>query len=173
METAMKMLRPVLVVTASLLSVPPAFSDAIEPNARKAAPDFTLVAADGKRVSLAGLKGKVVLLDFWATWCTGCKEEMPWFMEFQNTYGRRGLQSVGVAMDVEGWAKVRPYLKEHPINYPTVVGDLAFANRFGSVVALPVTLLIDRKGRIAEFHNGKVEKDAFEANLRRLLAEKP
>ncbi|HEY7171767.1 MAG TPA: TlpA disulfide reductase family protein [Vicinamibacterales bacterium] len=165
--------RSAMVVLAVLLAVAPAFPDAIAPGARQAAPDFTLTSADGKRVTLAGLKGKVVLLDFWATWCTGCKEEMPWFMEFQQTYGRKGLHSIGVAMDEEGWAKVRPYLNDHPVNYPIVVGDLAFANRFGSISALPVTLLIDRKGRIAEFHAGKVEKDAFESAIRRLLAEKP
>jgi thiol-disulfide isomerase/thioredoxin len=168
----MKITRSALVFLALLLIVPPAFSDVTEAGGRKRAADFTLTAADGKRVSLAALKGKVVLLDFWATWCTGCKEEMPWFMEFQKTYGRRGLESVGVAMDEEGWAKVRPYLNEHPINYPIVVGDLAFANRFGSISALPVTLLIDRKGRVAEFHAGKVEKDAFEKDIQRLLAEK-
>jgi len=168
----MTVLRSALVTLPFLFFVSPAFSDVSPPNARKPAPDFALTAADGRRVSLAGLKGKVVLVDFWATWCTGCKEEMPWFMEFQTTYRRRGLESIGVAMDVEGWAKVRPYLNDHPINYPIVVGDLAFANRFGSISALPVTLLIDRKGRVAEFHTGKVEKDAFEADLRRLLAEK-
>jgi cytochrome c biogenesis protein CcmG/thiol:disulfide interchange protein DsbE len=160
-------------IVSCLLTVAPAFSDAIAPAARQAAPDFTLAAADGKRVTLAGLKGKVVLLDFWATWCTGCKEEMPWFMEFQKTYGHKGLQSLGVAMDEEGWATVRPYLNDHRINYPIVVGALAFANRFGSISALPVTLLIDRKGRVAEFHTGKVEKNAFAADIRRLLAEKP
>jgi peroxiredoxin len=164
---------PALMAVAFFVTIAPASSAVVEPDARRAAPSFTLVDAKDKRISLAGLKGKVVLLDFWATWCTGCKEEMPWFMEFQETYGRRGLQSVGVAMDEEGWDKVRLYLKAHPINYPVVVGDLAFANRFGSVAALPVTLLIDRKGRIAEFHSGKVDKDAFEADIRRLLAEKP
>jgi thiol-disulfide isomerase/thioredoxin len=168
----MKIPHSSMVIVACLLTVAPASSDPIAPAARQAAPDFTLSAADGKRVTLAGLKGKVVLLDFWATWCTGCKEEMPWFIEFQKAYGPKGLQSVGVAMDEEGWAKVRPYLNHHPTNYPIVVGDLAFANRFGSIAALPVTLLIDRKGRIAEFHAGKVEKDAFEADIRRLVAEK-
>jgi cytochrome c biogenesis protein CcmG/thiol:disulfide interchange protein DsbE len=113
----------------------------------------------------------VVLLDFWATWCAGCKEEMPWFVQFQKTYGQGGLQSVGVAMDVDGWARVRPYLQQHPVNYPVVVGDVGLATRFGSMPGLPVTLLIDRKGRVAEFRTGKVDKDAFETDIRRLLAE--
>jgi len=169
----MNVLRSALGALPFVLVVSPAFSDVNAPGARKPVADFTLTAFDGKRVSLAGLKGKVVLLDFWATWCTGCKEEMPWFMEFQNTYGRRGLATVGVAMDEEGWDKVRPYLNKHPINYPIVVGDLAFANRFGLISALPVTLLIDRKGRVAEFHAGKVKKASFEADIQRLLAEKP
>jgi cytochrome c biogenesis protein CcmG/thiol:disulfide interchange protein DsbE len=161
------------IAAASLLGLAtPASSQVIAPEMRRPAPNFSVPGADGSRVSLAALKGQVVLLDFWATWCTGCKEEMPWFVDFQKTYRRRGLQSVGIAMDVEGWDKVRPYLREHPVNYPIVVGDLPFASQFGSIVALPVTLLIDRKGRLAEFRAGKVDKKAFEADIRRLLAEK-
>src|SRR4030095_14015232 len=105
-------------------------------NARKTAPDLSVTDTNGKRVSLSSLKGKVVLLDFWATWCTGCKEEMPWFMDFQKKYGQRGLASVGVALDEEGWLKVRPYLAEHPINYPIVIADAPFANKYGVTAAL-------------------------------------
>src|SRR5262245_57786180 len=152
---------------SSLLS-----ADVSHPADRKPAPDFVLNEASGATVKLSALKGKVVLLDFWATWCTGCKEEMPWFMEFQKKYQQRGLASVGVALDEEGWEKVRPYVLEHPINYPIVVGDVSLANKFGVTTALPVTLLIDRTGRIAELHVGKVNKAAFEADIRQLLQEK-
>ena len=130
--------------------------------------------ADGARVALSGLKGHVVLLDFWATWCTGCKVEIPWYMEFQGKYAKDGLASVGVAMDDEGWAKVRPYLAEHPISYPVVIGNLELLQHtFNLDPSLPVTLLIDRDGKVAESHVGMVDKASFERDIRRLLQEKP
>jgi peroxiredoxin len=168
---ARRLVRAMILATVMIGIATSTFSAVKPASERASAPDFVLADSAGKRVSLGELKGKVVLLDFWATWCTGCKEEMPWFMEFQKTYGGRGLQSVGVAMDIEGWAKVRPYLQQHPVNYPVVVGDVGLANRFGSMPGLPVTLLIDRKGRIAEFHPGKVDRSAFEAEIRQVLAE--
>src|SRR5580700_8860946 len=111
--------------------------------ANKPAPNFTVKDAQGREVSLSDYKGKVLLLDFWATWCTGCKQEIPWFMEFQTKYKTKGLTSLGVAMDEEGWPVVTPFLKQHPINYPIVVHDEAFDKMF-PIMALPVTLLIDR-----------------------------
>ena len=139
--------------------------------ARRPATDFSLTDATGAHASLSGLRGKVVLLDFWATWCAGCKEEMPWFIEFQKKYARQGLASVGVALDDEGWEKVRPYLRDHPVNYPIVVADAAFAAKYG-ITGLPTTLLIDRRGQVAEVHVGKVEKESFEARIQTLLSEK-
>ncbi len=147
-----------------------ASADVAAVSARPAAPTFTLHDANGATINLADYKGKVVLLDFWATWCTGCKLEIPWYIEFQEKYSGRGLASIGVAMDDEGWRKVKPYLVEHPINYPIVIGDAAFGRRFG-ITALPVTLLIDREGRIADSHSGVVVKDAWEQEIQALLAE--
>ena len=96
------------------------FADAIT----ERAPDFTRVDAAGHKVRLSKYHGKVVLLDFWATWCTGCKQEIPWYMEFADKYRKRGLAAVGVAMDDEGWKVVRPFLAEKmKINYPVVIGD--------------------------------------------------
>jgi peroxiredoxin len=140
--------------------------------ARTAAPDFSSMDASGRTVRLSDFKGKVVLLDFWATWCTGCKVEIPWYVEFQKKYGARGLAAVGVAMDEEGWEKVKPYLAEHPISYPIVIGNLDLLQKtFGLAPSLPITLLIDRNGRIAESHIGMVAKDAFENDIRQLLQE--
>ncbi len=141
--------------------------------ARKPAPDFALTDASGSRVALSGFKGRVVLLDFWATWCTGCKVEIPWYIEFQGKYRGLGLTSVGVAMDEEGWDKVTPYLAEHPISYPVVIGNLdLMQNSFGLAPSLPVTLLIDRDGKVAESHVGTVDRQAFERDIRQLLREK-
>jgi thiol-disulfide isomerase/thioredoxin len=158
----------------TLLAIPSAFAanDVKSAATPVAAERFSLTDSRGRSLRSAGLEGKVVLLDFWATWCTGCKEEMPWFMAFQKRYGAQGLASIGVSLDEDGWTSVRAYLAAHPINYPVSVANQDFAKRYGFQGALPVTVLIDRAGRIAEVHQGKVDKDAFEAHLRLLLRER-
>jgi cytochrome c biogenesis protein CcmG/thiol:disulfide interchange protein DsbE len=138
---------------------------------RKIAPSFALKDANGARVRLSDYKGKVVLLDVWATWCTGCKVEIPWYIEFNTKYKDLGLVSIGVAMDAEGWPVVRPYLEQHPINYRIVVADADFSKRY-AVTSMPVTLLIDRRGRIADEHVGIVGKEAWAEEIRQLLQEK-
>ncbi|MGV3518749.1 TlpA disulfide reductase family protein [Luteitalea sp.] len=141
--------------------------------ARATAPDFTLVDAGGVPFRLSAQRGKVVLVDFWATWCGGCKVEIPWFIEFQKKYQTQGLTSIGVAMDEEGWAKVRPYLAQHPISYPVVIGNLDLLQRqFGLAPSLPITLLIDRQGRIAASHAGVVDKNTWENKIVALLKER-
>lgn len=157
-------------VAVSLGSQPRVSAEVAAAAARQPAPNFTLQHATGKPAKLADYKGKVLLLDFWATWCTGCKQEIPWFMEFQTKYKSKGLTSLGVAMDEEGWPIVAPFLKQHPINYPIVVHDEAFDKMF-PIMSLPVTLLIDRNGRVADSHVGVVDKDAWEAEIRTLLQE--
>ncbi|HJZ72379.1 MAG TPA: TlpA disulfide reductase family protein [Vicinamibacterales bacterium] len=138
---------------------------------RRVAPDFSLTDAAGGRVTLSGCKGRVVLLDFWATWCTGCKVEIPWYIEFDRKYAAQGLTSIGAAMDDEGWAKVKPYLAEHPIPYSIVVGNPDLVQPY-DIKNLPVTLLIDRHGRIADAHTGVVDKGTWEQEIRQLLRER-
>ena len=138
---------------------------------RKAAPDFSLAGDGGSPIVLSRYKGNVVLLDFWATWCTGCKVEIPWYVEFQKKYAPLGLVSIGAAMDDEGWAKVKPYLAEHPIAYPIVIGNPDLVQPY-DIKNLPVTLLIDRRGRIADAHAGVVDKDAWEREIQQLLRER-
>jgi thiol-disulfide isomerase/thioredoxin len=138
---------------------------------RKPAPDFSLTDANGARIILSAYKGRVVLLDFWATWCTGCKVEIPWYVEFQRKYAQQGLTSIGVAMDDEGWQKVKPYLEIHPIDYPIVLGNPDLVEPY-RITNMPVTLLIDREGNIADAHVGMVAKDAWEREIQQLLHEK-
>ena len=138
---------------------------------RTPAPAFALNDATGATVKLSGYKGRVVLLDFWATWCTGCKVEIPWYIEFQKKYARQGLTSIGVAMDEEGWPLVKPYLKTHPISYPIVLGNPNLVEPY-HITNMPVTLLIDRDGHIADAHVGMVVKDAWEQEIQQLLADK-
>jgi peroxiredoxin len=136
---------------------------------RKAAPNFTLVDAKGAKVTLADYKGKVVLLNFWATWCGPCKVEIPWFMEFNKTYKDRGLAVLGVSLDDDGWKSVKPYLAEKKIDYTVVVGNDAVSKSYGDVDSLPTTFIIDRDGRIAFMHTGLVGKDMYETEIRTLL----
>jgi thiol-disulfide isomerase/thioredoxin len=124
-------------------------------------------------VKLSAYKGKVVLLDFWATWCGGCKVEIPWYVEFQNKYRNDGPTAIGVSMDDDGWKSVKPFLEEHKLNYPVVIGNQDLASRYGGLPSLPMTLLIDRSGKIAESHAGMVDKAAFENKIKALLHESP
>src|ERR1700757_2893630 len=98
-----------------------------------AAPDFTVTDIDGKKLALSDLRGKVVLLDFWATWCTPCKIEIPWFMEIQKKYQQKGLEVIGVSLDEKGWEAVKPFLTDVGVNYRVVIGDDALAQSYGKL----------------------------------------
>jgi len=142
----------------------------VRPNKdRKLAPDFALKDANGHTVKLSDYRGKVVLLDFWATWCGPCKIEIPWFQEFERQNKDRGFAVIGVAMDDEGWDVVKPFAQERGINYRLVMGNDSVAQQFGGVDALPTTFLIDREGRIASVHIGLSGKRDFEDGIQELL----
>ena len=100
---------------------------------RKTAPDFSLKDENGKTVKLSDYRGKVVLLNFWATWCGPCKVEIPWFMEFEQQYKDKGFAVLGVAMDDEGWQAVKPYLTERKVNYRMLLGDDSVTQLYGGV----------------------------------------
>jgi peroxiredoxin len=136
---------------------------------RKDAPDFALKDADGKLVHLSDYRGKVVLLDFWATWCGPCKIEIPWFMDMQRKNKDRGFEVLGVSMDDEGWEVVKPFLADLQVNYRVVIGNDATAQLYGGVDALPTTFLIDRGGKIAAVHVGLASKKDFEDGIEQLL----
>jgi cytochrome c biogenesis protein CcmG/thiol:disulfide interchange protein DsbE len=136
---------------------------------RKAAPDFLLKDADGKTVKLSDYKGKVVLLDFFATWCGPCKIEIPWFMEFERKNKDRGFSVLGVSMDDEGWEVVKPFLQDLGVNYRVVIGNDMTAQAYGGVDALPTAFLIDREGRIAAVHVGLAGRKDFEDGIEKLL----
>jgi len=136
---------------------------------RRDAPEFALKDADGKIVHLSDYRGKVVLLDFWATWCGPCKIEIPWFMEMQRKNKDGGFEVLGVAMDDEGWEVVKPFLSNLSVNYRVIMGNDATASLYGGVDALPTTFLIDRAGKIAAVHIGLTSKKDFEDGIEQLL----
>ena len=140
--------------------------------ARAAASDFNLKDSNGRPVRLSDFKGKVVLLNFWATWCGPCKLEIPWFVEFEQKYKDRGLAIIGVSLDEDGWESVKPFLAEQKVNYRVVVGTEAVSTAYGGVESLPTTYLIDRDGKIAATHVGLVSKGDYEKEIVDLLDAK-
>ncbi len=138
-------------------------------NVGDAAPDFSRPDLAGRPLQLADYRGKLVLLNFWASWCAPCLEEMPRFSRWQRQYGARGLQVIGVSMDDDA-AAVRQHLARHPVAYPAIIGDAKLGAAFGGVMGLPLTYLIDRQGRIAARYQGENDLAAIEAQIRALLA---
>jgi peroxiredoxin len=133
---------------------------------RRPAENFELKDANGATVRLSDLKGKVVVLNFWATWCGGCQTEIPWFVEFYNRYKDAGLEIVGVSLDEDGWKSVRPYLAEKPIPYHIALASDAMREK---LTTLPLTILIDREGRTALTQLGVPAKATYQADIEALL----
>jgi peroxiredoxin len=139
-------------------------------NAKKANLDFTVKDMNGESVKLSAFKGKVILLDFWATWCPPCKAEIPGFVELQEAYRDKGLQVVGVSVD-DTPDKLKPFASEFKMNYPVLVGlerdDLQDA--YGPMWGIPTTYLIARDGRICRKNSGMVGKAQYESDIKGLL----
>ena len=132
--------------------------------------DFTLKDADNREVPFSSFKGKVVVIDFWATWCGPCKVEIPHFIEFQEKYGKAGLQIVGISVD-DTPDKLIPYIRDMKMNYPVLQGlnrdDVQDA--YGPIVGIPVSVVISREGKICATHMGLTGRDVFEREIRSLL----
>ena len=141
--------------------------------AAKIAPEFALKDSDGRTVKLSDYKGKVVLLNFWATWCGPCKVEIPWFIQFEQRYKDRGFAVLGVAMDDEGWSVVRPYINDHKMNYRILLGNDDVAQQYGGVDSLPTTFVLDREGKIVGRHVGLVSKSEYEDEIKETLDGHP
>jgi peroxiredoxin len=164
----------ILALAAFLLAaLPPllaADSAPLEPAAsRQPAPDFSSQDADGAPFRLSDYRGRVVVLNFWATWCRTCKTEVPWYIAFQNSYKDRGLAILGVSMDGI-WKPVQPFLVERNINYRVALADEKVGALY-QVHELPVTLLIDKNGRIAQKTVGISNRQSLEKNIQTLLVE--
>ena len=156
--------------TLTQASALPPPADACPADAPVAPLGFTLKNADDKPVTLSDYKGKVVLLDFWATWCGPCKVEIPGFIEFQDKYGKDGFQVLGVSVD-DTAEKLKPYVAEMKMNYPVLQGlghdDLLDA--FGPMFGIPVSVVISRDGKICARHTGLTSKETFESQIKALL----
>jgi thiol-disulfide isomerase/thioredoxin len=123
---------------------------------------------DGNLVKSSDFDGKVVILDFWATWCPPCKAEIPGFIELQKKYRDRGLVVVGVSIDEEGPSVVKQFMTKFGMNYPVVIGDLRLMKDFGARV-VPTTFVIDRSGNVVAKHVGFTSRETFESEIAPLL----
>lgn len=138
--------------------------------AKVPAPRFALPSAqDGKTVSLDDHRGKVILINFWATWCGPCRMEVPSLVKLQEQYASKGFTVIGVSMDEGGAKAVDRFIKKNGINYPVVMGDSKIARDFGGVAGIPYSFLVDRSGTIVTAYPGLVEGDQIEADLKKLL----
>jgi cytochrome c biogenesis protein CcmG/thiol:disulfide interchange protein DsbE len=163
----------VLVVGMALLIGHPGSSEAnsglLNVKDRRPAPDFILKDSKGVPIKLSDYEGKVVLLNFWATWCGPCKAEIPWFVVFESKYKGMGFAVLGVSMDEDGWKAVQPFQEQAKMNYTVMLGDEATASKFGGVDSLPQTFLIDRKGRIAAKQIGLTSQTTYREEIVELL----
>jgi peroxiredoxin len=137
------------------------------------APDFSLESLDGGTMRLSDLRGKAVLLNFWATWCGPCKIEMPWFVDLQNQYRTQGLQIVGVAMDDASKDDIKKFAKDMGVNYPILIGKESVGDQYGGVPALPETFLIGRDGKIVDKIIGLRGKGEIEDSIKKALDTRP
>ena len=133
------------------------------------APDFSLKDLSGRRVRLSDLKGKVVLLDFWATRCAPCRREVPDFVHIQRKYEDKGFTILAVSLDEEGLAVVKPVAQKLRINYPVAIGSTQVADEYGGIQALPTVVLIGRDGRILQTFVGDTDKSMYENAIQSAL----
>jgi cytochrome c biogenesis protein CcmG, thiol:disulfide interchange protein DsbE len=137
------------------------------------APEFSLPDMSGQQLKLSDYRGKVVLLDFWATWCDPCRDEIPHFVELQNKVGDQGFQIIGVSMD-DGPEPVRDFYRKFKMNYPVVMGNAQIGELYGGVLGLPIAFMIGRDGRIYSKHIGATEVSLLEREIEaQLHAQRP
>ena len=177
----------VLAIVVAISSVTPAAFAQTDVHAsliaikdRKHAPQPRLISDSGRATRLSDYRGKVILLNFWATDCGGCVFEIPTIIDLQNRYGNKGFTVVGISMDIpyenlknagDAWNKVKPFITKKKINYPILMGSESLFKNFG-LKQLPDTLLIDKTGKIAAIYVGVISKDNVEVNIEKLLSER-
>lgn len=168
-------------ITPALFGRQDVHAGLISPANRKPAPAFQLVTDSGGKLRISDYRGKVVLLNFWATECGGCVLEIPSFIEIEKAYKDKGFTAIGISMDIlyenlkdanEAWSRVRPFMAKRGINYTIAMGDDAISKAY-ALDAFPATYLIDKSGRIAVAYVGVVvNKDNVATNIKSLLSEK-
>ena len=138
----------------------------------EAMPRWELLDMDGNKISSREFEGKVVVVDFWATWCQTCVQELPAFTALQEKYGKEGLVVIGIALDELGAQSVKPFVRQHGINFTVLAGDTSVQLAFGGLDGLPTTFIFDRDGKLVSKHSSYQEPSIFEKEVAPLLARK-
>ena len=133
------------------------------------APDFTLQSVEGKNVTLSSFKGKVIILNFWATWCPPCRMELPDFVELFSAYKDKGLIIIGVSLDEGGAATVKKFMKKQPLNYPILIGNQAVTTSYGGLRGIPTTFILDKDGNIKNKIVGARDRAFFENEIKEYI----
>jgi peroxiredoxin len=166
-------------VTASATGQQGAVATIVPQASRQAAPAFELADGSGTNKQVADYRGKVVLLNFWATECGGCKLEIPWLIDLESAHKSDSFTVLGVSMDTsyegsksadEAWSKVKPFVADHKLNYPILMGEASLITSY-KLGAVPASFLIDKQGRIAATYSGVIDKNDVDSNINKLLAE--
>ncbi len=137
-------------------------------SALPAMPELSLTDLNGKALNTSSYKGKVLLVNFWAAWCTSCAEEVPQFMALQKKYQQQGLQVLGFSVDDDA-QQLRDFYRKYQMNYPVAPSNLTIAEAFGGIFGLPTTIVVDREGTIRARYSGSVNFPAVEQELVTLL----
>ena len=133
------------------------------------APDFSLKSVEGKTIKLSDYKGKVVIIDFWATWCPPCRRGIPDLVSIQNEYKNK-VVVIGISLDREKTIKDVPgFIKDYQINYPVVYGDDNVVIAYGGIQSIPTSFVVDKKGNVVDMHVGLVSRDTFVNKIKELL----
>lgn len=134
------------------------------------APDFILKTTDDKDLKLSDYKGKIVILDFWATWCGPCRRSIPDLVEIQKEY-KNDVVVIGISLDTHTIQNVMPFIKEYGINYPVVFGNEKVVMDYGNIEAIPTSFIIDRTGNVVDMYVGLVPKEAYTSKIKDILSK--
>jgi cytochrome c biogenesis protein CcmG/thiol:disulfide interchange protein DsbE len=159
----------VLIIAALILTKQPAMSKDKDAGLGKKAAEFTLTDINGARKSLSDFKGKVIILDFWATWCPPCRQEIPHFISLYDQYKGQGLEIIGIALDNGGAGVVSAFSGRNKINYTVLLGNDEVSDLYGGIAAIPTTFILDKDGNIRKKYIGYNEKEVFERDIKELL----
>jgi thiol-disulfide isomerase/thioredoxin len=148
----------------------PATQSVTNPLENKTAPDFELITSDGKKLKLSDFKNKVVLIDFWATWCPPCRRGIPDLVALKNENKNMKFEIIGVSLDQENTiGNVVPFIKEYKINYPVVFGDMNIIQNYGGIESIPASFIVNKDGKIVKSYIGLTEKSVYEKEIKKLL----
>jgi thiol-disulfide isomerase/thioredoxin len=155
-------------VCAALCLASVCFAEPVEPTP---APAWKLLDVDGHEVNFDQFKGKVVVIDFWATWCTPCRAEIPGYIALQEKYRAKDLVIIGMSVDRQGPKVVKKFMSDHKMNYVVVMADDDVQSAFGDMPGIPTTFIIDREGRIRDRKVGAMDAATYEQTLLKYLDE--